>query len=336
MNKSVFREALSKGDQDTCLKFLEPAIGGGNSLVQYLNDLLFTATCIEWRRLPCDHPLIVLNSIKNIIGEDRDSPSNILLNFGLELLTDQPLRKDDAVILEEATRNGVGLAIFVGDLEDALQDGKWNESKLLAAKTFLASDHSRSVIDTLAAMALQNTARNGAFVFHLLRSFHFQELKEDIWTYACSLLSTIEQQKLPEPHERKIIDPKKLLGSVLMSDESDLWVTYSSVWRLWNGEYVRLKNYHREISNWLSALVLDENNSTELYKESLLQKEENGSDTRYIDLAESIILQDKPTLERGREIVILESLRGLYYINSNDSNSRLIGSCLKQQFALCG
>ena len=119
-----------------------------------------------------------------------------------------------------------------------------------------------------------------------------------------------------------------------MSDESDLWVTYSSVYRLWNGEYVRLKNYHREISNWLSGLVVDGYNSSEIYQESLLQKEENGSDTRFIDLAESIILQDKPALERGREIVILESLRGLYCMNSNNSNSRLIRNRLKQQFEL--
>ena len=327
MNRSVFRDALSKGDQDTCLKSLESALDGGNSLVQYLNDLLFTATCVKWRRLPCDHPLIVLNSLKNIIGEDRDSPSKTLLNFGLELLTDQSLRKNDALILEEATRSGVGLTIFVGDLEDALQDGKWNESKL-------ASDRSRSVIDTLAAMALQNTERNGTFIFHLLRSFHFQELKEDIWTYACSLLSVIAQQRLPKPHKHKTINPEKLLGSILMTDKPALWVTYSSVWRLWNGEYVRLKNYHREISNWLSGLVLDEYNSSELYQESLLQKEENGSDTRFIDLAESIILQDKPALERGREIVILESLRGVYCLNSNDNNSRLIGRRLKHQSEL--
>ena len=334
MNRSVFRDALSKGDQDTCLKSLESALDGGNSLIQYLNDLLFTATCVKWGRLPCDHPLIVLNSLKNIIGEDRDSPSKTLLNFGLELLTDLSLRKNDALILEEATRSGVGLSIFVGDLEDALQDGKWNESKLFAAKIFLASDRSRSVIDTLAAMALQNTERNGTFIFHLLRSFHFQELKEDIWTYTCSLLSVIAQQRLPEPHKHKTIDPEKLLGSILMTDKPTLWVTYSSVWRLWNGEYIRLKNYQREISNWLSGLVLDEYNSSEFYQESLLLKEENGSDTRFIDLAESIILQDKPALERGREIVILESLRGLYCLNSNDNNSRLIGRRLKHQSEL--
>ena len=103
---------------------------------------------------------------------------------------------------------------------------------------------------------------------------------------------------------------------------------------MWNGEYVRLKNYHREISNWLSGFVLDEYNSSELYQESLLQKEENGSDTRFIDLAESIILQDKPALDRGRDIVILESLRGLYCLNSNDNNSRLIGRRLKLQSEL--
>ena len=331
MNRSVFRNALSKGDRDTCLRSLESALTGGKPLVQYLNDLLFTTTCVEWEQMSWAHPVIVMNSLKNMIGENRNSPSKTLLNFGLELLNDQPLRKDDAFVLNEATKSGVGLAVFVGDLEDALQDGKWNEAKLLAAKTFLASDRSRAIIDTLAAIALQNTDRNGTFVFHLLRSFHFQELKEDIWTYACSLLSIIEQQRLPEPHKRKMIEPENILRSILISDQPDLWVTFSSVWRLWNSDYVRSKNYQREISHWLTELDLDEGSSFDLNQKHWLQKKNNDSGNRFIALAESIVKDDKSTLDRGCDLVILESLRGLSRISSKDGN-RIISIRLKQHF----
>ena len=69
MNRSVFRDAFSKGDQDTCLKSLESALSGDDTLVQYLNDLLFTAACVDWKKKPCDHPALVMNSLKNMIGE---------------------------------------------------------------------------------------------------------------------------------------------------------------------------------------------------------------------------------------------------------------------------
>ena len=242
MNRSVFRNALSKGNRDTCLRSLESALTGGKPLVQYLNDLLFTTTCVEWEQMSWAHPVIVMNSLKNMIGENRNSPSKTLLNFGLELLNDQPLRKDDAFVLNEATKSGVGLAVFVGDLEDALQDGKWNEAKLLAAKTFLASDRSRAIIDTLAAIALQNTDRNGTFVFHLLRSFHFQELKEDIWTYACSLLSIIEQQRLPEPHKRKMIEPENYLFPSLRRNSRNGHIAVKTVFNI-------AKKYLQQVSD---------------------------------------------------------------------------------------
>ena len=331
MNRSVFRDAFSKGDQDTCLKSLESGLSGDDTLVQYLNDLLFTAACVDWKKKPCDHPAIVMNSLKNMIGENRETPSKILLKFGLEILDSQPLRKDDDAVLNETTRSGIGLAVFVGDLEDALQECKWNEAKLFAAKTFLASDRSRAVIDALADLALQNTNRNGAFVFHLLRSFHFQELKEDIWNYVCSLLNIIEQHRLPKPHERKTVEPHNTYKSILINNQSDLWVTFSSVWRLWIGENVRLKSYQREISHWLSVLDLDANGSLDLNQDHWLLKDHKESGNRFIALAESIVKQDKPSLDRGRDLVILESLRALARMDSNECTT-MAAARLEQRF----
>ena len=69
MNRSVFRNALSKGDRDTCLRSLESALTGGKTLVQYLNDLLFTTACVEWEQMSWAHPVIGMNSLKNMIGE---------------------------------------------------------------------------------------------------------------------------------------------------------------------------------------------------------------------------------------------------------------------------
>jgi hypothetical protein len=59
----------------------------------------------------------------------------------------------------------------------------WNSSETIMAKIFLASDRSRATMDALAESALQDTKRNGIFIYHLLRAYQFQERKTDNWVF---------------------------------------------------------------------------------------------------------------------------------------------------------
>ena len=55
------------------------SIIGGENLVSFLNDLLYIAASIELGDNDKFHPLITMNCIKNIIGDNRASPSESLL-----------------------------------------------------------------------------------------------------------------------------------------------------------------------------------------------------------------------------------------------------------------
>ena len=64
-----------------------------------------------------EHPIIVLNSIKNIIGDNRKNPSKLLLDFAEKKANQYPLRDDDKEILQEVAKEGVGNSVFISDLE---------------------------------------------------------------------------------------------------------------------------------------------------------------------------------------------------------------------------
>ena len=62
-----------------------------------------------------EHPIIVLNAIKNIIGDNRTEPSNKLLELLKNKAHQFPAREDDQSILNEVAKDGVGLTIFVSE-----------------------------------------------------------------------------------------------------------------------------------------------------------------------------------------------------------------------------
>ena len=71
--------------------------------------------------LSVDHPIIVLNSIKNILGDDKDEPSKILLN-SLGVTSNQyPKRNDDQIFLDQTVKEGIGLTIFISDLIESCE-----------------------------------------------------------------------------------------------------------------------------------------------------------------------------------------------------------------------
>ena len=54
--------------------------------------------------LSVDHPIIFLNSIKNIIGDDKDQPSKILLNSLGKISNQYPKREDDQELLDQIAK----------------------------------------------------------------------------------------------------------------------------------------------------------------------------------------------------------------------------------------
>ena len=187
MTDSSFRSAVINQDMQACQKFYSQNISG-TELVQILNDLLFCSVSVKQSTIKNLHPVCVLNSIKNFIGDDRENPSKPLLEFASNYLCGFEFRDDDETQLDDVVRDGIGLTAFLGDLEDACQQEEWEDLQILTAKTFMASDRSRGTMDAFAELALQDCERSAIFIFHLLRAYQFQEVKEDNWAFTKCIL----------------------------------------------------------------------------------------------------------------------------------------------------
>lgn len=316
MNEVSLFDLLREGKIDSCHQFVDQASSGGEDLVKYLNTLLYYSVSIKWVNSIENHPLIIVNSIKNIIADNRANPSKKLLFYCLQILTEKPIRDNDDEYINDIIKDGVGSTVFVGSLEDAIQSGDWEKAKILAAKIFLASDHSRAVIDSIADLGLQDIDNNGLFIFHLLRAFHFKQEKPHAWTYACCLIDMLQSKPLPEPHIRQGLEPNKLFDLVLSYCDAELLVTYASILRIWGGDYVRQDSYNREISHWLYSKqsskkkIIDKEESEIVLEQSINHK-------NFIQIAENIISKGNPISQSSKNIVILEALRHIAKIKSN-------------------
>ena len=316
MNEVSLFDLLREGKIDSCHQFVDQASSGGENLVKYLNTLLYYSVSIKWVNSIENHPLIIVNSIKNIIADNRANPSKKLLFYCLQILTEKPIRDNDDEYINDIIKDGVGSTVFVGSLEDAIQSGDWEKAKILAAKIFLASDHSRAVIDSIADLGLQDIDNNGLFIFHLLRAFHFKQEKPHAWTYACCLIDMLQSKPLPEPHSRQGLEPNKLFDLVLSYCDAELLVTYASILRIWGGDYVRQDSYNREISHWLYSKqsskkkIIDKEESEIVLEQSINHK-------NFIQIAENIISKGNPISQSSKNIVILEALRHIAKIKSN-------------------
>ena len=304
MTDSSFRSALFNQDRQACHKFYSKNISG-TPLVQLLNDLLFCSVSISLQSLNDIHPVCILNSIKNFIGDDRENPSKPLLEFSVDYLCAFEFRDDDQTQLDEVVRDGIGLTAFLGDLEDACQQGEWEDLQKLTAKTFMASDRSRGTMDALAELALQDCERNAIFIFHLLRAYQFKDAKKDTWAFTKCILEWMSGKALLEPHDQADSSPSKIHD--LMIESGDLSLL-ASVSRLWEGDYVRIRGYQREISHWCSQTFFTASNIKPSPDHWLLKDKKRN----FIHEAETIVKSQKSQSEKANALVILEAVRTLF------------------------
>lgn len=273
----------------------------------FLNQLFVKAAGLKHTGPTSEHPLILLNSIKNIIGDDRINPSIKLLKAAEDRIQKLPRRQKDDSILNKVAKEGIGQTIFIMDLEDVCQSGDIERMESEAARLHWASENSAAGLECLAEVALQDIGKNGPFAYHLQRAYVFQDNKEASWTFTRSLLVELVKAPLPEPHIETDKNPLLYLNVVLKSPDPALWIKYAAALRLWEGEYIRSRGYKREISHWLARLnktlgILNSEIETGPL-ESYLQV----GGPHFIHLAEDM-LKEKSA---DQKIIALEALRHL-------------------------
>ena len=315
MNNSSLYDLLREGDIDSCYRFADKASQGGEELIKYLNTILHFSVSINWNNDIKEHPVIIINSIKNIISDNLNKPSKPLLYYCAKILIKSKIR-DDNKYLDQIQNDSKMSSVFVGNLEDAVQSNDWGKAKLFAGEIYLASDRSRAVIDAIADIGLQNIENNGVFIFHLLRAFHFKQEKSQIWSYACCLINMLKLRSIPDPNPKQDIEPDDIFDHIVFQNNLDLLIKYMAVYRIWNGEYVRQNSYNREISNWIS-------NEKSLFASSKIKQPtgvENDIGNNYIEIAENIIAQKKD-FRKIEKITLLEAIRHINKIKPDKNLS---------------
>ncbi len=309
MAENSFRSRLLAKDKKGCHEYLKNHLDG-KKLVSAIHDLLFLSIYVNVENVSV-HPVCLVNSIKNFISDDKANPSIKLLLFIIDYLFQFENRKNDQKILDESCKKGLVKSAFVGDLENACQNGEWDKAQSLMAELFTASDQSRGTFDALIELALQDCPKNALFVYHILRAYQFQEYKRDNWNFTCALFSQLKNNKLPEPHQQEKFELEALLENVIRKGDI---VLFCAMKRILETTYVRSTGYNREISYWLSKMHFFKKNNPN--QEVGLSKYKPIS---FISKAEEIIEKEQPTNQKVMELVSLEALRSLMKnINKNN------------------
>lgn len=276
------------------------------SLKKNLATLLLQSATTVYNDDPIVHPVVCMNAVKNILGDVRDSPSEILLTYAGNYIAGLKQREKDRKVLEDMSKESIGLTIFISDLEDACQQGDAAQVQEEAARFYLVADGSPAILENLAELALQNVEGYGGFIYHCLRAFAFNPEKERIWSFVQCILQTIKKQPLPEPHEGADNGFDDLQPVFLNCEQPIDWITVAAVWRLWDSEYTRLPGFKREISYWISNQNTTQNGNPDGSNPDNMVKFRKEGGNYFVKLAENIIQSKKQIVER---LAALEALR---------------------------
>ena len=106
-------------------------------------------------------------------------------------------------------------------------------------------------------MSLQDFDRMGIFSYHLQRANTFNQNNKNNWIYAVCLFNELKKQNLKQPHKAKNVK----FSYNLLDRHRDI-IKYSVCARLWQGDYVRVSSFQRELSHWIH--VSDNKKSTNI------------------------------------------------------------------------
>ena len=276
------------------------------SLKKNLATLLLQSATTVYNDDPIVHPVVCMNAVKNILGDVRDSPSEILLTYAGNYIEGLKQREKDRKVLEDMSKESIGLTIFISDLEDACQQGDAAQVQEEAARFYLVADGSPAILENLAELALQNVEGYGGFIYHCLRAFAFNPEKERVWSFVQCILQTIKKQPLPEPHKGADNGFDDMQPVFLNCEQPIDWITVAAVWRLWESEYTRLPGFKREISYWISNQNTTQNGNPDGSNPDNMVKFRKEGGNYFVKLAENIIQSKKQIVER---LAALEALR---------------------------
>ena len=100
-----------------------------------------------------------------------------------------------------------------------------------------------------------------------------------------------------------------------MAIKSENLSLYAAAERLWNGEYVRIRGFRREISHWISILDYTASNNLDVQENKWLGDKNPG---KFISYIERCLLAKKNLEQIATGLVSLEAIRFMVKRSTNE------------------
>ncbi|MBH49546.1 MAG: hypothetical protein CMG69_02190 [Candidatus Marinimicrobia bacterium] len=292
-------------------QIVEKRVNKKDELIEVLQSLMLKATTLHHYSHPQYHPIVVVNSLKNILGDVRGNPSQSLIKFGEEYLNGIPIRKRDKNMLSKIRAAGVSTSVFVMDLEDAILEKNFKNAEREAAKLFILADSPQAILESIINIALYDFEKYGVFTYHLLRAFSFGNYSnEETWTFIQCLLKQVKQVNFTKGRQNISVNFNNYFEDVLSSKKMISLNMFNSALRLYHSNYVRTSNFKQSISKWISEKDWANNNrykNVHIPKRLILYRTSGGS--YFVEKAERIIKRELNHKNTGKKLVYIDSLR---------------------------
>ncbi len=282
-----------------------------DGIVEFLQSLLLKAASCYHRGHPENHPIVVVNSLKNILGDVQDNLSKILMEFGRDYLNEKSLRKNDENILRKIRSKGVTTSVFIMDLEDAIFNNDSKQAEKEAAKLLILADSPQAILESLVNLSLLDFERFSIFSYHLLRAFAFGKVsKDESWTFILCFLKQMRSVNFT-PHQQDVtINFENYFENILKLNNRKLMNQFNSAYRLYHSNYVRTESFQKSVCDWIAS---KEWNPTSRKKKILPPDEliffRNSGGNYFVKIAESIISKTENVFSAGKKLVFLDSVR---------------------------
>jgi hypothetical protein len=297
---------------------------GVKKLVVKLESLLLKSARVTYRGHPDYHPIVVINSLKNLIGDGKENPSSLLLDFGEIYLSQRSIRKRDKMMLSKLRGEGISESVFVIDLEDAILDENMKKAEIEAAKLFILADSPQAILEGIIRLILQNFERFGRMSYHTLRAFAFGNVtKENSWYFIQCILKQIKSFQFINTKKNNNTDMDDFRESVLASKSERRISRFNAAYQLFHSNYVRTHLFQNSISNWNSQYSTKKQKiKKRVNVEAINQFRQTGGDL-FIKKAEHVIGTSKHKFSIGKKLIFLDSLRMLCK-KANENELKLI------------
>ena len=243
-------QALLDNDNESLIHLINKSVNDETSLRIFL-QLVFQFIVRNKRLIddnpPIDHPIVFLNSIKNVLSLRRNDPSTRLLIYLIEYVLNLESKKSE---LQWATVSDKELnqPAFVMDFSKALENSEKEKALFEASKLVKLSDNKFYLMDVLLESALycQDELIYDGFAFHRAAAFSGNDFADQFLLHFLEVLMNhqITGKKFSEVED---FDIHEIASSILKTNDLKSVLMYATLERIWNLESVKKKDLRSAI-----------------------------------------------------------------------------------------